>query len=180
MEEKECPICGEVKPVESGFGYRQKPEGLRPNSWCRSCRGTGKIKSQYAREREQSQPRHNRVVKEVKVRMLQPGDLPTKLAGPSTNTIHFSETAEFNGLSDALIEGTNKNYERTKALCESTAKPEVSLTKLTEKAQKYAERNYLRELYHRHRPNDKNWASRSINFIRQRLKLGKWGDKYNA
>lgn len=52
MEEKECPICHEVKPVEEGFGSRQKPEGLRANSWCRKCRGKRQSKARIDTERE--------------------------------------------------------------------------------------------------------------------------------
>lgn len=51
---KECPICLETKDVESGFGYRNKPEGRRPQTWCRSCRSTGKIKSYIEREQKEA------------------------------------------------------------------------------------------------------------------------------
>jgi len=35
---KSCPNCMLIGSIPKYFGYRKKPEGIRPQSWCITCR----------------------------------------------------------------------------------------------------------------------------------------------
>lgn len=180
-ETKECPICHEVKPIRRDFGLRLKPEGFRPNSWCRKCRATDKIKSQIEREG----------VNWLKDKLVNPPARPRQIGlskraqelkdqGVYISTMDNYSTEELKNFINVPPVFTGPiecdspvSYSTTEVIVESTARGAVD--HLTwQKEQKDAERDYLRNLYHERRPNDKAWAVRSINFIRKRLGLEAW------
>lgn len=145
MEEtKECPICLEVKDVNTGFGLRSKPEGPRPNSWCRKCRATGKIKSQI--EREQREPKHW-------------GDIVMDNVDAMAKA--FSPTPE----------QTERLKKFCKPVALPTVDDFYMRAQLKQlaKAEQDAERDSLRAEYFVRFPNDKAGGKRSINFMKQRL-----------
>lgn len=167
---KQCPCCGKVKNIEKDFGFRSGNN--KPQSWCRLCRGTGKIKSQIEREKAQSQPRSKRLVKDVKVRFLTSEDVEQVIEQKTlmSGKILVSELDHINNLSDGIIQAAAQSKGRVQVFCESTAN---GAAKDRTKWALDQERAALRKLYAERYPGG-TCTTRSINFMRKKLKLEKW------